>query len=441
MRRDVDQAAVEVMRQIGVARWAAWSEIAARPAQIPHERKSVSCYIGGRGSGKSKAGAEWIAHRICTEPGSYALVVPQIDHGITECLEENLYQIIPEELRTWRGSVNQVDFANGSRLRLYHAMQPGKVRGPNLMGAWLDEPAEMRFGMDAWTNTRMATRIKRPNGFQPQTFVTGTPKRVELMQHLMKMVGEHPGVYHYSHGTMRDNIANLSAEVVEELLSLYEGTNLGMQELDGIMVEDVEGALLAAATIQKWRQDHPSTSATLKAMSIDPGFSSRDTADEVGVIIGQRIGTGPNSIAEVIEDCSTRGTPGSWAPLLAHKIDEYDIDVVIFEDNMTGQWLRETMNEAFKLCKRRPRLDSVTSRKSKWARAEPVGALAEKGRFRHVGTLAKLEAELTSWVPDSGQRSPNRLDAWAQLGRYFLIKQTGTGQVGGKPRGRVPSIV
>jgi phage terminase large subunit-like protein len=397
-------------------------------------------YIGGRGSGKTRSGGEWIAHRICTEPGSYALIVPTLDHGIVECLEENLYKMIPDEFRVWRGSVNQVDFANGSRLRLYHAMQPGKVRGPNLMGKWVDEPAEMRFGMDAWTNGQLATRIPRPNGSAPQTYVTGTPKRVDLMTYLWDVAGQRPDSYHVSNGTMRENIANLSPEIVEELEAQYGGTNLGMQELDGIMIEDVDGALLTAQVISQHRTDEPSTNASLRVMSVDPGFSSRATADEVGVVIGQRIGSGTGSIGEVLDDCSTRGTPGSWSPYLAQKCDEWDIDVIVFESNLVGQWVKETMVEALGKCKRMPRMESVLSRSSKWARAEPVGALAEKGRFRMVGTHAKLESELTSWVPNSGQRSPNRLDSWAQLGRYMLIKNVGGGGVGPKRTKRIGSI-
>ncbi len=438
--RDVDEEAVDLMREAGELRWQKWCTQHAREAQIPDPSKPVSMYIGGRGSGKTRAGAEWFAHRICTEPGSYALVVPQIDHAITECFEENLYHMIPAEFRHWRGSVNQLDFANGSRVKVYHAERPGKVRGPNLMGKWIDEPAEMRFGMDAWTNAQLATRIRRPNGKPPQTFITGTPKRVQLMIHLDGLRQQRTSTYHYSHGTMRENIENLSEEVVDELTSLYEGTNLGLQELDGIMVEDVEGALLTSTQIAKHRADHPSASATLRVLSIDPGFSSKQTADEVGMVIGQRIGSGNSAIGEVLDDFSRRYGEG-WGDLIVDKCVEHGVSVIVFEGNMVGQWVKEALEEAFRARNiTRPRIESVTSKKSKWARAEPVAALMQKGRYRMIGTLAKLESELTSWVPDSGMRSPNRLDAWAQLGRYMLIKNVGGGGVGKKPTKRIGTI-
>lgn len=420
-----------LMRLGAGERWHSWKEEHARPAQIPHPTKPVSAYIGGRGSGKTRSGAEWLVEAACTEVGAYGLVGPDYSHLITEIMEPWIYEMIPEEFRHWRGSIHQLDLANGSRIKLYTAEKPGKVRGPNLMGCWIDEPAELRFGMDAWANVRLATRIKRPGGKPPRIYITGTPKRVPLMQHIITRIDERPETHHRSHGTMWDNIDNLSAEIVEELLAMYEGTNLGLQELEGMMIDDVEGALLSGAIIAKYRADQPSTAPGLRAMSIDPGFSSSPTADEVGVVIGQRIGSGPNAIAEVLDDCSTKGTPGSWGDRLVDKTIEHDIDVIVYEGNMTRQWLDETIVAAFKArgvkC---PRLEPVHSKKSKWARAEPVAALAEKGRYRMVGSFGKLESELTSWVPDSGMRSPNRLDAWAQLGRYFLIKNTGKGAVG-----------
>lgn len=446
------EAAREAMAKLGEARWRMWTrkahapetirkgERAARPSQIPHPTKTTTFFRGGRGSGKSASAIEWLCHRICTEVGTYGLVGPWLDLLITEFLEEGIYKIIPPAFRHWRGSINQVDFANGSRLRLFHAERKGKVRGPNLMGAVIEEPADMRFGMDAWTNTNLALRIQRPNGLPPQCYVTGTPARVELIEHVLEQVDNHPNDYHLATGSMYDNIHNLDPRRVALLKAMYEGSNLGDQELLGLMIEDVEGALMTTGQIRAHRQDVMTLGSSIKVMSIDPGFSSSPTADEVGIIIGQRIGTGMHAIAEVLEDCSTRGTPGKWATYLPDKCDEWGVDVIVYESNMTGQWLRETLDGAFKGRDRKPRMEPVSSKKSKWARAEPVAALAQKGRYRHVGTFGRLESELTSWVPDTGQRSPNRLDAWAQLGRFLLISNIAQGGLGKRPTKRVPRL-
>src|SRR5262249_4969326 len=57
----------------------------------------------------------------------------------------------------------------------------------------------------------------------------------------------------------------------------------------------------------------------------------------------------------------------------------------------------------------------VWASQGKYARAEPVSALYEKGRVHHVGLFAALEDQLCNWVPGEGLPSPNALDAcvWA----------------------------
>jgi len=428
------------MRSAGEQRWRAWQEY-ARPAQIPHPTKSVSALICGRGYGKTRSGAEWLAHQVLTDPGAYGLIGPDYAHLRTECLEAYLYDIIPENLRHWRGDVLQLDLANGSLIKIFTAKVPDKVRGPNLKGYWMDEPGEMRHGMNAWDNAQFATRIPRGDGGEPQAFVTGTPKRVELVKMLVRLARDEPDDHHLAGGKTSENIDNLSRKQVERLYARYEGTKLGLQELEGVLLDDVDGALMRGQDIAKHRALQPNPSPNLRVMSIDPGFSSKQSADEVGMIIGQKVGHGNQAIGEILDDCSTRGTPGSWGDRIVDKTVEYGIDVIVYEGNLVGQWVRETITETFrKRGVKMPRLESVTSRSSKWARAEPVAALAEKGRYRMVGEFGMLESELTSWVPDSGMRSPNRLDAWAQMGRYLLIKTAGTGSVGPKRTRRVGSI-
>jgi len=426
---------------MGELRWQAWQRF-ARPAQIPNPEKSITFYMGGRGSGKTRAGAEWLCMMACTEPGAYGLVGPDYSHLITECVEPYIYEFIPEEFRRWRGQVNQLDLANGSRIKLYTAEKPGKVRGPNLKGFWFDEPGEMRFGEDAWSNARLAMRIPMSDGSPPRGYVTGTPKRVPLVVQLHASCRDDPEHYEFRAGSMRDNIKNLSKEVVEELEARYEGTRLGRQELLGELLMDVDGALLTMEVLNEHRQARPSSGARMRVMSIDPGFSSRAGADEVGILIGQVVGHGNIALCEVLDDATTRGSPGKWIKYLPKKCAEWGVDVIVYEGNMVGQWLRETLDGAFDDSSvRRPRIESVTSRTSKWARAEPVGALAERGRMVHVGAFGLLESELTGWVPDSGMRSPNRLDAWSQLGRYALIKGASRAGFSGRVKRAIPRVV
>ena len=57
----------------------------------------------------------------------------------------------------------------------------------------------------------------------------------------------------------------------------------------------------------------------------------------------------------------------------------------------------------------------VRAMRGKIARAEPVAALYEQGKVHHVGCFRELEEQMTSFTPQTGTGSPDRLDAlvWA----------------------------
>ena len=62
-------------------------------------------------------------------------------------------------------------------------------------------------------------------------------------------------------------------------------------------------------------------------------------------------------------------------------------------------------------------MTTVRATRGKYLRAEPVAALYEQGRVKHVGAFRALEDEMCDFGPDglSSGRSPDRLDAlvWA----------------------------
>ena len=57
----------------------------------------------------------------------------------------------------------------------------------------------------------------------------------------------------------------------------------------------------------------------------------------------------------------------------------------------------------------------VTASRGKVVRAEPIVAQYEQGKVHHCGTMNALEDQMTGWAPDSGEPSPDRIDAltWA----------------------------
>jgi phage terminase large subunit-like protein len=68
-------------------------------------------------------------------------------------------------------------------------------------------------------------------------------------------------------------------------------------------------------------------------------------------------------------------------------------------------------------------VQAVRARRGKYLRAEPVAALYEQGRVKHVGAFPALEDEMCDFGLDglSSGRSPDRLDAlvWAVTALTF----------------------
>jgi phage terminase large subunit-like protein len=71
----------------------------------------------------------------------------------------------------------------------------------------------------------------------------------------------------------------------------------------------------------------------------------------------------------------------------------------------------------------------VWASQGKFARAEPVSTLHEKGRIHHVGAFSGLEDELCTWVPGTGMPSPNRLDACVWALHELLLAHAGPAQM------------
>lgn len=75
-------------------------------------------------------------------------------------------------------------------------------------------------------------------GQMPQCFVTTTPKRVKLIREIMDRKSTV-----ITSDTTYANLINLAPSFRDSVLSTYEGTRIGRQELLGQMLTDVEGAL------------------------------------------------------------------------------------------------------------------------------------------------------------------------------------------------------
>lgn len=227
------------------AYWPFW----ARSEQLPPDglwRTWLIC--AGRGFGKTRAGAEWVRHIAEDEPearialvarsiGEARAVMVEGESGILACHYGDTHPHFEPSLR-------RLTWPNGAQAMLYSASEPESLRGPQHSHAWCDEIAKWdnssSRAMAAWDNLQLGLRL----GEHPQVLATTTPRAVPLMRRLAGD-GTDPDLV-VTRGTTSANRAHLPVEFIRAMESLYGSTALGRQELQGELLEDVEGALQAA---------------------------------------------------------------------------------------------------------------------------------------------------------------------------------------------------
>lgn len=284
---------------------------------------------------------------------------------------------------------------NGSLIKGFSAEEPDTLRGPQHHGAWCDELAAWEYD-DTWDQLIFGLRL----GEKPQVVVTTTPRPTSIIRDLARKSDTH-----ITRGSTFENAANLSAAALVELQARYDNTRLGRQELYGEILEDVEGALWTRGLIDRSRIDTAPHLSRI-VVSVDPAVTNTDSSDETGIVVAGRDTAGHGYI---LGDYSFKGSPLQWATRAVELFDQYKADNVLVEVNQGGDMVSAVLKQV------RPSLPvkEVRVHIGKKLRAEPVAAMYEQGRIHHIGNLAKLEDQMTTWTPDE-PKSPDRLDAMVQ---------------------------
>uniref|UniRef100_UPI003F498593 terminase large subunit domain-containing protein n=1 Tax=Pseudonocardia sp. CA-138482 TaxID=3240023 RepID=UPI003F498593 len=383
----------------------------ARPDQRPPTEGDWLVYLAlaGRGWGKSFAGANWLAEQAAAHPGTdWAVVAPVWRDCQTVCFEDQksglLKAFLPGELPPGPAGYNKSELTlkltNGSRIMGFSADKPDRLRGKNLSGAWVDELAAMPHAEQLWDEALMpALRIGR----YPRVFVTTTPRPVPMVR---RLVDREDGTVIQVRGRTSDNAANLSARQLAELELRYAGTRIGRQELDGELLEDIEGALWTRTLLDRTRVAEAPALARV-VVGVDPSVTSGENSDKTGIHVA---GKGHDGDLYLLADYTLRATPHAAMSKAVHAFHVHRADRVIGEVNNGGDFIASVIRAVDEHIPYK----SVTATRGKKVRAEPISALFEQGRAHVVGALPELEDQLCSWTPDSSE-SPDSLDAmvWA----------------------------
>ena len=365
--------------------------------------------LAGRGFGKTRAGAEWIFRLANGKPGvRVALIGANIADARTIMVEgvSGLLSVARRYRRQlhWERGLGRLKWPNGSEAQLFSGDNADGLRGPEHEIAWADELAKWRQAEDAWMNLRMGLR----RGQRPRALITTTPRPMALL----RQIAEDPLAI-TTRGRTRDNI-NLDEKTVEILTATYGGTRIGRQELDGELLEDVEGALWTREMLAAARVRPASRREELEriVVGVDPPAGAGEKSDACGIVVAGARG----DELFVLDDLSVQGlSPEGWANRVAAAAARWGAGLVIAEANNGGAMVASVLKAADTGLKVR----LVHASRGKCARAEPIALRFEKGKAFLAGDFPELEAELCGMIAggsyDGPGRSPDRADAmvWA----------------------------
>jgi phage terminase large subunit-like protein len=378
--------------------WQFW----ARPSQLlPPGDWDTWLVMAGRGFGKTRTGAETVRLWIKDNPIVNIIAPTKGDiHKVILDGPAGIMAICPAgeqpKFRS-RGGEDTLLWPNGAKSLLFSAETPERQRGPQCYKMWGDEIAAWRYLEETLDQAMFGLRL----GSNPQSLFTTTPKPVKVI----KAMRANPRTV-LTAGTTYDNRDNLAPKFYSKIISKYEGTRLGRQELNAELLEDTPGAL--------WVKQAPAN-LTRIVVGVDPAVSNTEESDLTGIVI---VGEGPAMSGEtwpphyyVLDDLSLQASPDTWAKKVIAAYRSHGADRIVAETNNGGDLVEALL--------RTKQLDfaykAVHASRGKLTRAEPIAALYEQHRVHHVGSFGPLEDQMCDYVPLGSKKSPDRMDAlvWA----------------------------
>lgn len=389
--------------------WDSWAREDQRP---PLDPWSTWMLMGGRGCGKTRAGAEWVRGAIegrasyALAPSGHVALVGETFADAREVMVEGVSGLRrtapPWNQPRYEATRKRLVWENGAVAQLFSAEDPESLRGPQFDAAWCDEIGKWRYGEDAFDQLAFGLRL----GQQPRCVVTTTPRATPLVK---RLIADPTCVV--SHATSHANRAYLADGFLEGLERTYGGSRLYRQEVAGELIADRTDSLWQRDTIDSTRLAAPPPLQRV-VVAVDPPASSHAKSNACGIVACGAIADG--QFAVLADETCQAARPEEWARRAIDLFHEVRADLIIAEANQGGDMVRSVLEQA----SRDVPVKLVHAKRGKWLRAEPVAYLYAQGRVHHVGAFAALEDEMLDFGPEglsAPGKSPDRLDAlvWA----------------------------
>ena len=352
---------------------------------------------------------------------------------VTDTFPKVMKLCFPNVQATHDSQMGLVRFQNGSEIwwgGLDDKERTEKILGQEFVTIFLNEISQIPKSSRDIAVTRLAQNVKVDSTGQPmrrKMFYDENPPTKGHWSYAMFVEGKDPDTretlpdrdnYACAQMNPTDNLENLP----EDYITTLEGLSQRLQKrfLRGEFAESTPDALFPDEVIDRWRVlggNIPDMQRIV--IGVDPsGAGSSDSGtenDAIGICVA---GLGTDGNAYIIQDATLKASPSGWGKAVCTSYDRHNADLVVGEINYGGAMV-ETVIQAARVESGKPRLPfkAVTATRGKVVRAEPISALYEEGRVRHIGYFRPLEDELAGFSTTgyTGGRSPNRADAliWA----------------------------
>lgn len=387
--------------------------------------------FGGSRSGKTVLHTRNTVQRGLKAPGSrHAILRFRFNHLKASIIADTFPKVMALAFPGVKYKLDKSDwFAEfGDQAQVWFGGLDDKERTEKILGQeyatiYLNECSQIPYSSRETAVTRLAQQVKTTAGgmLKPRMFYDCNPPSKAHWTYKLFVLKVDPETgkplrnpHDYVHFRInpKDNAKNLAAGYLETL----EGLSARMRKrfLEGEWADATPNALFPEEYIDRWRVIDGSVPDMVRiVVAVDPsGADDEDNADndEIGIVVA---GIGTDGNAYILEDCTVKAGPATWGKVATSAYDRHAASAVVGETNFGGAMVKHVIQTA------RPRtpFKMVTASRGKVQRAEPISALYEQGKVRHVGDFRRLEDELAAFSTFgyTGQGSPNRADAaiWA----------------------------
>ena len=311
----------------------------------------------------------------------------------------------PNKSQLWFGGLDEKDRVE-------------KILGQEYVTMYYNEASQIKYQSYLTASTRLAQVVP---GLQQREYIDLNPsgtKHWTYRQNVQKLTNDgrrplvDPDDYQFTMMNPKDNAANLDPKFIKTLENLPERAR--KRFLEGLYVSEIDGALFSLETLERTHVEPKEAPRMMRiCVAVDPsGARSPEDKrnDAIGIVVA---GMGEDGRGYILDDATCLGGPAMWGRIAVDKFYQWGADCIVAEINYGGAMVEHTIRTADPTVPYR----EVTASRGKWIRAEPVSALYEQDRVRHVGKFIDLEDELSNFstIGYQGDKSPNRADAaiWA----------------------------